>query len=101
MAATGQAGTKAAKSRQTTGSMYICDSPGPPCMQSTGHTSTQASSFAPMQGSQITYVKLYTPSYFLAYQSALICVKCRHCSGRSSSVKIACTGQAGSHAPQS
>jgi hypothetical protein len=30
-------------------------------MQSTGHTSTQASSFAPMHGSQITYVKLDAP----------------------------------------
>jgi hypothetical protein len=30
-------------------------------MQSTGHTSTQASSFVPMHGSQITYVKLDAP----------------------------------------
>src|SRR5689334_1748942 len=30
-------------------------------MQSTGHTSTQASSFAPMHGSQITYVKRHAP----------------------------------------
>src|SRR5438128_4953322 len=30
-------------------------------MQSTGHTSTQASSFAPMHGSQITYVKHHAP----------------------------------------
>src|SRR5690242_9370853 len=30
-------------------------------MQSTGHTSTQASSFAPMHGSQITYVKRLAP----------------------------------------
>src|ERR1044071_8951116 len=30
-------------------------------MQSTGHTSTQANSFAPIHGSQITYVKLNAP----------------------------------------
>ena len=61
IADTGQAGSQAAQSMQVTGSMYICNSSGPPCMQSTGHTSTQASSFAPMHGSQITYVKLDAP----------------------------------------
>src|SRR5258708_17146724 len=38
---------------------------------------------------------------FALYQSALIAVYCVHCSGTGSSGKMACTGQAGSHAPQS
>src|SRR6266851_3735557 len=43
------------------------------------------------------------PSYFpcFAYQSALIGVKLFHFSGRSSSAKIAVTGQTGTQAPQS
>src|SRR6266480_8106988 len=38
---------------------------------------------------------------FFAYQSALIGVKLFHFSGRSSSAKMAVTGQTGTHAPQS
>src|SRR5437667_7320057 len=41
----------------------------------------------------------YFPCF--AYQSALIGVKLFHFSGRSSSAKIAVTGQTGTHAPQS
>src|SRR6267378_1668779 len=43
------------------------------------------------------------PGYFpcFAYQSALIGEKLFHFSGRSSSAKIAVTGQTGTHAPQS
>src|SRR5712675_359301 len=43
------------------------------------------------------------PGYFpcFAYQSALIGVKLFHFSGRSSSAKIAVTGQTGTQAPQS
>src|SRR6266699_4152678 len=43
------------------------------------------------------------PTYFpcFAYQSALIGVKLFHFSGRSSSAKIAVTGQTGTQAPQS
>jgi hypothetical protein len=41
------------------------------------------------------------PPYFFLYQSALIGVKLDHFSGRSSSAKIAVTGQTGTHAPQS
>jgi hypothetical protein len=63
MADTGQTGSQAAQSVQTTGSMYICSSAEPPCIQSTGQTSTQKSSFAPMQGSQITNAKPDTPFY--------------------------------------
>jgi hypothetical protein len=54
IADTGQTGSQAAQSVQVAGSMYICSSLAPPCMQSTGQTSTQNNSFAPMQGSQIT-----------------------------------------------
>lgn len=54
IADTGQAGSHAAQSMQVIGSMYICGALGPPSMQSTGHTSTQANSFAPTHGSQIT-----------------------------------------------
>jgi hypothetical protein len=64
IAETGQAGSHAAQSMQVTGSMYICSSSGPPCMQSTGQTSTQASSFAPMHGSQITNAKPDAPYPF-------------------------------------
>src|SRR6266436_1532945 len=41
----------------------------------------------------------YFPCF--AYQSALMGVKLFHFSGRSSSAKIAVTGQTGTHAPQS
>ena len=61
IADTGQTGSQAAQSVQVTGSMYICISFGPPCMQSTGQTSTQYNSFAPMQGSQITNAKTDAP----------------------------------------
>src|SRR5437879_11161372 len=50
-----------------------------------------------------TFARPRTPRYFpcFAYQSALIGVKLFHFSGRSSSAKIAVTGQTGTHAPQS
>src|SRR6266487_3821627 len=48
-------------------------------------------------------VRAKRPSYFpcFAYQSALTGVKLFHFSGRSSSAKIAVTGQTGTQAPQS
>src|SRR6266702_6572873 len=49
------------------------------------------------------WVRAKRPSYFpcFAYQSALTGVKLFHFSGRSSSAKIAVTGQTGTQAPQS
>ena len=61
MAVTGQAGSQAPQSMQTSGSMKSCFASSNPSsslvgwMQSTGQTSTQAVSLVPMQGSAIQY----------------------------------------------
>src|SRR5579875_2178506 len=61
MAVTGQTGTHAPQSMHSAGSIYSCVASAKFAsslrgwMQSTGHTSTQAVSLVPMQGSAITY----------------------------------------------
>src|SRR5262252_496911 len=47
------------------------------------------------------FATLFSQSYFLAYQSELVAEKAFHLSGKSSSAKIAVTGQTGTQAPQS
>jgi hypothetical protein len=69
IADTGQTGSHAPQSVQVIGSMYICSWFGPPCMQSTGQTSTQYNSLAPMQGSQITNAKTDAPSLYLKWSA--------------------------------
>jgi hypothetical protein len=63
IAETGQTGSHAPQSVQIAGSIYICCWAGPPCMQSTGQTSTQASSLVPIHGSQITKAKKTRPPH--------------------------------------
>jgi hypothetical protein len=50
---------------------------------------------------KIAHAKRPRQDYFFSYHSAFIAVNFCHFSGKSSSAKIAVTGQTGTHAPQS